>query len=293
MISIQHLTKRFGKISAVDDVSITIKPGQAVALWGANGAGKTTIIRCVTGLYRYKGTIHVNGIDATRHGKAARHAIGYVPQELGFNDDLRVGAAIRFFASLRGSKIDDLDRVLGRVNLLGQHAKRMRELSGGMKQRLALAIALIGDPPVLVLDEVTASLDAVGRGELVTLLSSIARDENRCVLFASHRVDEIEALANRVVMLERGKIVEDLTVRDFASKVADTSLLRLTIEARYRLDAIALLQKIGFTAHLNGRGILVPVAAGQRMRPIQCLAENSIAVHDFDLLSASDQGSHS
>lgn len=293
MIRIDHLTKRFGRTTAVDDLSLEIQPGESVALWGANGAGKTTIIRCLTGLYSYRGRITLNGLDAYRHGKRARQLIGYVPQELGFNDDLRVSAAIRFFAELRGVQIDDVDRVLAPVELQGHHRKRMRELSGGMKQRLALAIALIGDPPVLVLDEVTASLDTVGRGELVSLLSSITRGASRYVLFASHRVEEIETLATRVVMLERGKLVESVPVRTFMRRSAEASLLHLTMESALRDRAIDLLQQSGFGARMNGCGILVTVKNGQRMRPLQVLAESRIPVQDFDLMPASAERKHS
>jgi len=227
MIHIDHLTKRFGRSVAVDDASIRIRPGESVALWGANGAGKTTIIRCLTGLYRYEGTIQVDGYDAIRHGKRVRQQIGYVPQELGFYDDLRVSAAIEFFATLRGVSTNT-DSVLARVQLDGHARKRMRELSGGMKQRLALAIALIGDPPVLVLDEVTASLDSAGRREFVALLAALAQADGRCVLFASHRLEEIEALASRVILLDRGHVADDLDVYAFASRVKGSAVLHLT-----------------------------------------------------------------
>jgi len=281
---------RFGRTTAVDDVSLTIRPGESVALWGANGAGKTTILRCVTGLHRYRGRIEIGGIDAARDGKRARQAIGYVPQELGFNDDLRVSAAIELFATLRGVRVQSVEEILRRVQLHGHERKRMRELSGGMKQRLALAIALIGDPPALVLDEVTASLDAGGRAEFVALLASLTRNTERSVLFASHRVEEINALAHRVVMLERGRVIEDLPVRDFVNRMAESSMLHLSIEQPLRQRAIEVLLATGFGARLNGRGILVPVGLGQRMRPIHLLAENQITVHDFELTSAHGGG---
>src|SRR5690606_12426351 len=103
--------------------------------------------------------------------KHARRLIGYVPQELGFYDDLGVAEAVGYFARLKGVRLDSPSEPLERVGLAGHERKRVRELSGGMKQRLALAIALLGDPPILVLDEVTASLDACGRQEFVGLLA--------------------------------------------------------------------------------------------------------------------------
>jgi ABC-2 type transport system ATP-binding protein len=208
MIRIAHLTKRFGRALAVDDVSLDIATGDSVALWGANGAGKSTVIRCVLGLLPYAGTIEIAGRDLRRHGKSVRRLIGYVPQELGFYDDLRVHEAVRFFARLKGVGIASVSDVLGPVALDGHERKRIRELSGGMKQRLALAIALLGDPPILVLDEVTASLDACGRDEFVQLLSRLA-GEGRTLLFASHRSEEIATLAKRVITMEGGRVASE------------------------------------------------------------------------------------
>jgi ABC-type multidrug transport system ATPase subunit len=214
MIEIDHLTMRFGRATAVDGVSFTLAAGESVALWGENGAGKTTIIRCVLGLLRYRGQICVGGMDVRRDGKAARQLIGYVPQELGFYDDLRVHEAVHLFARLKGHRIKSVGDILAGVGLEGHAAKRIRDLSGGMKQRLALAIALLGDPPILVLDEVTASLDACGRSEFVALLGRLRRSSGRTMLFASHRTDEIDALATRVITLERGRIVRDVSAND-------------------------------------------------------------------------------
>jgi ABC-type multidrug transport system ATPase subunit len=213
MITIDHLTMRFGRSTAVDDVSLTIGAGESVALWGDNGAGKTTIIRCVLGLLRHEGKIRIGQFDSRKQGKQARQLIGYVPQELGFYDDLRVREAVKFFARLKGHSHADCNTVLAGVGLEGHGDKRIRDLSGGMKQRLALAIALLGNPPVLVLDEVTASLDACGREEFVSLLAEFRRSSQCAMLFASHRREEIEALATRVVTLERGKVIRDRVVR--------------------------------------------------------------------------------
>jgi ABC-type multidrug transport system ATPase subunit len=206
MISIEGVSMRFGRFAAVDHLSLSVAAGESLALWGPNGAGKSTIIRCVLGLYRYGGTIRIGGLDVRRHGKEARRLIGYVPQEIGFYDDLRVHEAVRFFGGLKCVTVRDPETILDGVGLSGHAGKRIRELSGGMKQRLALAVALLGDPPVLVLDEVTASLDAVGRDELVGLLGGLAR-QGRAMLFASHRQDEVHALGDRVAILERGKLV--------------------------------------------------------------------------------------
>lgn len=289
MIRIGHLVKRFGRSTAVGDVSLTVGDGESIALWGANGAGKTTIIRCVLGLLDYQGTITVGGLDARREGKAARALIGYVPQELGFYDDLRVHEAVCLFASLKRIRVRNVSTVLGPVGLDGHERKQVRQLSGGMKQRLALAIALLGDPPMLVLDEVTASLDACGRREFVTLLSHIAGGSGgdgarRVMLFASHRPEEVQALATRVVLLESGRIATECSPQELVDRLGAGSELHIHMDSLSRRRAIEFLQFKGFDARMNGTGILVPVAASRKSVPLRLLAEAQIPLTDFDLV---------
>ncbi|GJQ28685.1 MAG: copper ABC transporter ATP-binding protein [Phycisphaerae bacterium] len=294
MIRIENVTKRFGRVPAVDGVSLDVPVGESLALWGSNGAGKTTLLRCVLGLLPYQGHIRIGEHDARADGKAARMLLGYVPQELGFYDDLRAGEALRFFARLKGLRLarSEVHAALANVGLDGHHAKRIRELSGGMKQRLALAIALVGDPPVLILDEVTASLDACGRGEFVAMLARL-RGQGRTMLFASHRLDEVTALATRVVMLERGKAIADLPPADMTRRLGAGSELHLLLDAAVRAQAVALLRERGFEARLNGRGILVPVPESQKAGPFRVLAEARITIADFDLVPADGGHTHS
>jgi ABC-type multidrug transport system ATPase subunit len=295
VIRIEHLTKRFGRAIAVNDVSISVAAGEGVALWGANGAGKTTIIRCVLGLLRYRGRITVGAVggvggwDATRRGKRARRLIGYVPQELGFYDELCAGEAVRFFARLKGVRVPDAGDELRRVGLDGHERKRIRELSGGMKQRLALAIALIGDPPVLILDEVTASLDACGREEFVALLASLA-SRGRSLLFASHRIEEVRALADRVIVLDQGRMTADLPPDQLARGSGSGMLLHLRLENGSRTRAIDVLGASGFDATRNGIGILVPVEPEHKGAPLRILAEARIPIIDFEVVGAPGRG---
>jgi Cu-processing system ATP-binding protein len=289
MIRIENLTKRFVRTTAVDDFSLRIGPGEAVALWGSNGAGKTTILRCILGLLRYQGTIHVGGMDARRKGKRARRLIGYVPQELGFNDDLRVGEAVCFFARLKGVAVGGVGETLARVGLAGQERKRIRELSGGMKQRLALALALLGDPPILILDEVTASLDACGREEFIALLSRLAH-AGKSLLFASHRVDEVTTLADRVALLDRGRSVGEIPARELVSRLGQGSTLHLHVEDGCRARAAEVLRAHGFSPRMNGVGLLVPVPPPQKAAPFRILTEARIGIDDFDIHAGSQEG---
>lgn len=285
MISIQHVTKRFGRTTAVADVSLSLEPGDSLALWGTNGAGKTTLLRCVLGLLRFRGTITIGGRDIRRSGKAARQLIGYVPQEIGFYDDLGVGEAIRFFARLKALGRTDVGATLERVGLAGHAHKRIRELSGGMKQRLALAIALLAEPPVLLLDEVTASLDAVGREEFVGLLERLS-GSGRTLLFASHRLEEVGALAQRVAQLERGQLLAVTPCADFLNQLGRCVQLHLVVAAHLRPQALQSLTAGGFAPRLNGVGVIVPVLPEHKAAPFRVLAGASIPVQEFELISA-------
>jgi len=151
MITFTNVTKRFGNYRAVDNLSLTVPMQQAAALWGPNGAGKTTVIKCLLGLLRYEGQIMVNGYDAYRQGRNARRLVGYVPQELAFYEEMSTLDTVRFFAQLKGAPLTDAVPILTQVGLEEHAGKPVDALSGGMKQRLALGLALLGDPPVLVL----------------------------------------------------------------------------------------------------------------------------------------------
>jgi nitrous oxidase accessory protein len=204
-ISVQNVSKRYGTVTALDGVSFEAHPGEAIALWGENGAGKTTLLKAILGLIDFKGRILVEGHDVNRDGKGARRSIGYVPQEAVFYD-LNVRATMEFYARLK--KVD-LTRSAGLLDKLGltAHARKpVSALSGGLKQRLALAIALLADPPVLLLDEPTANLDAKARRDYLALLAALRQDLRKTILFASHRVEEVKALASRVLVLESGQI---------------------------------------------------------------------------------------
>ncbi|MBN8598975.1 MAG: ABC transporter ATP-binding protein [Planctomycetes bacterium] len=289
MISIEHVTKRFGRGRAVSDVCLDVGTGDSVALWGLNGAGKTTLIRCVLGLISFEGRICVGGHDVGSRGKRARMLIGYVPQELSFYDELRVSEAVVFFSKLKGLGVPALDAVLGGVGLSGHEAKRIRELSGGMKQRLALAIAMLGDPPVLILDEVTASLDACGREEFVSLLAGLS-GSGRTMLFASHRVEEVASLAKRVAVLEKGKLERVQSPFEFASALGAGTVVHLVIPAAARERAMAELRAGGLVPTLNGVGVLVGVDAARKAAPFRLLAEAGVPVDDFELLREGGHG---
>jgi ABC-type multidrug transport system ATPase subunit len=283
MISVQGLTKDFGRFRALDELSFRVERGESVALWGGNGAGKSTAIRCLLGILPFRGEIAVDGIDVRRHGKAARGRMGYVPQELRLHDDFRCLDILGFFARLRRADVRRCPDALAGVGLAEHARKRVRELSGGMKQRLALAIALLDDPPVLLLDELTSGLDARARADFLQRRVGLKRD-GRTILFTSHRSDEVEALADRVVLLEQGKLAGECGSAAFVERVTGRQVMKIHMAPASIAEAMRILTAAGVTAWPNGCGVHVEVAVRRKAEPIRRLTDAAIDIEDFELL---------
>ncbi len=283
MIKASHVTKRFGSVVAVDDLSFELAESESIALWGSNGAGKTTLIRSLLGIFPSTGTISIHGVDVRKHGKRARSFVGYVPQELAFHDDARLGSSIMFFANLRRVDRRSAAMALAKVGLQGHEKKRVRDLSGGMKQRLALAIALIADPPIIVLDEPTSNLDASGRGEVIDTLCQL-REEGKTLLFASHRPDEVLALGGRVLVMEKGKLIKDITPTELWPTESRIQTMRLYLSMGTEESAAVALREAGHAVNLNGNGLCVSVPRNRKAEPVSVLARAEIEVRDFEIL---------
>lgn len=283
MIKIEKLTKKFGDFTAVNNLSFEVAPGEAVALWGPNGAGKTTIIRSLLGLLAAEGWLLINGCDAQKAGKQARAAVGYVPQELAFYDDLSARDTLRFYAEIKRADTARIETVLAEVGLTVHGHKAVAALSGGMKQRLALAIALLADPPLLILDEPTSNLDAAARDDFVRLLLA-QKERGKTLLFTSHRLEEIEALAGRVLVLENGTLkLICHSPAELAQQLGMTLNLKLIMPATRHESALALLQAHGFSARRNGVGLYVTVSPANKMAPLQTLLAGDIEVSNFEV----------
>ena len=282
-LEVRAVTKRYGAVAALENASFDIMPGEAVALWGPNGAGKTTLIKCLLGLVSYTGEIRLAGLDARRQGRQVRARVGYVPQEIAFHD-MSVAETLAFYARLKRVGRERVDAVLAQTGLEAQVDKPVSALSGGMKQRLALAIALLADPPFLVLDEPTANLDAAGRAEFLGLVSALKR-RGVTILFSSHRPEEVEALADRVIVLRAGRVVAEGLAAGFTARLGLQTSMRLRLAQPEALQtALARLTEDGLAAQINGSGALVvTVGAGEKARPIRTLERAGITVTDFEV----------
>lgn len=206
MIQIEGLRKRFGATTVLDGVDLEIPPLQRVAIVGSNGAGKTTLFRCLLGQYRFEGKLAVNGLTHARHRTAILSRIAFVPQ---LPPPLRmpVGEFIRYVARVSGaaaSRIEDIAAQLG-LDIAEIHGRAFVKLSGGQKHKLLVAAALGRDVDLLILDEPAANFDPAARAVLFELMAR----RHTTMIISSHRLDEIAALVNRVVELDRGKVALD------------------------------------------------------------------------------------
>lgn len=281
VIQAAGLTKRYGRVLALDNVDLTIGRGESVALWGPNGAGKTTVLRCLLGLARYTGEICIDGIDPALQGEQARQRIGYVPQDLPVSP-MRVEELVAYVANLKRASLTDAAERLELLGLGDVRDRAVSALSGGMKQRLALALALITFPPVLLLDEPTANLDARGRAELMQLLTRLKRD-GMTLLFSSHRPEDVLALADRVLLLNGGRLVSEKAPAAFMRGLGETSRMVLFLRNGHVAEAIDALANFTVDRSADGRVLTVAVQPHQKADVLQRLARAGVDLEDFDV----------
>jgi ABC-2 type transport system ATP-binding protein/nitrous oxidase accessory protein len=208
VIEVNGLSKTYGVARVLDEVTFTAGAGEVIALLGPNGAGKTTLLKCLLGLARFDGEARIDGLDVRRAGKETRRLVGYVPQAPAFPSYLTVADALEYFADLRGLRGMDIDAAMARVGLTAHADKKVDALSGGLRQRLGLAVALLGDPPILLMDEPVASIDPDGRRVFTRLVEDL-RAEGRTVIVSTHVLRLLEGVADRALVLVDGRLVYD------------------------------------------------------------------------------------
>lgn len=221
VLSLDRLTKTFGSKIAVDNISATMQPG-VYGLLGANGAGKTTLMRMICAILEpSSGEVLLDGQNVSDMGVDYREILGYLPQDFGYYPSYTAKDYLEYIAVLKGiprrAAAIKIKELLDEVGLSDVSRKKIRTYSGGMKQRLGIAQALLNDPRILILDEPTAGLDPKERVRFRNLLSSLARD--RIVILSTHIVSDIEAIADRVFVMKRGQFVSQGSIRELLAEV--------------------------------------------------------------------------
>ena len=253
MIEVEQLRKSYGDLTAVDGVSFTAHPGEIFGLLGPNGAGKTTTISCICGLLTpTAGRIRVMGHDTIRDGRAARAALGVVPQEIALYEELSARENLAYWGGAQGLRNpllrERIQTVLELTGLEDRAAEPIKRFSGGMKRRLNLACSIVHMPKVLLLDEPTAGVDPQSRAHLLELVRAEAR-AGTCVLYTTHYMEEAETLCDRLAIVDHGRIIAAGTLAELRGMQGGRNLLRLTgafpsaaSMALQQLDQIEILQ---------------------------------------------------
>ncbi|HVT74492.1 MAG TPA: ABC transporter ATP-binding protein, partial [Lacunisphaera sp.] len=218
-LSVRDLRKSYGPVAAARDVSFDVAPGEIFGLLGLNGAGKTTVLECLLGLREPDaGRVHLGEIDVRRSPHAARRQLGAQLQFASLQDRITPRQALGLFGSFFVRAIPPPD-LLARFDLTGKADAPFASLSGGQRQRLFLALALVNDPAVLVLDEPTAGLDPHSRRELHALIRNL-RASGRAVLLSTHYLEEAHQLCDRVGILHAGRLVATATPADLIARAS-------------------------------------------------------------------------
>jgi ABC-2 type transport system ATP-binding protein len=252
-IEVEHLTKSYGTLTAVHDISFTVGRGEVMCLLGPNGAGKTTTTEILEG-YRERtdGSVSVLGFDPGRHERAFRQRIGIVHQECGVQDDLTVGEVLDMYGSYAARRIPTAE-VIRLVELEAKACDRVRHLSGGQRRRLDVGLALVGDPDLVFLDEPTTGFDPAARRASWSMFRSLT-ELGKTVLLTTHFMDEAEALADRIAVVADGRIIAEGTPDDLGGRALRRTTITAVLPADTRLDDLPVLDG---GVHLGPDGRLV------------------------------------
>ena len=280
VIRVAAIRKTYGRTVAVDDVSFDVQPGEIFGLIGPNGAGKTTTMECVEGLRTPdRGAISVLGLDPSRRRYALQQRIGVQLQQAQLQKRIKVWEAVAFWASLYRQPVDG-DRLIEQLGLSDKRNAWFMTLSGGQKQRLFIALALVNDPELLFLDELTTGLDPQARRAIWDLVRGI-RQRGKTVFLTTHLMEEAERLCDRVAIIDRGRIIDigtpaELVRRHCPERTVTVATDDSTAPERFR--AIPDVQSVSaqgaqFTIRGRGDDLVTQV--------IHCLAEHRMRVIDF------------
>lgn len=233
MIEVKNVTKKYGSFTAVDNISFNIKEGEIVGLLGPNGAGKSTTMNMITGFIEpSQGEIIINGYDILKKSKKAKTQIGYMPEGVPLYYDLTVKEFVNYMADLKRvpkkEKKENVSKIIEQTNLKEVQNKLIRNLSRGYKQRVSMAGALVGNPKILILDEPTVGLDPKQITEIRNLIKSLGKEHT--IILSSHILSEVSQICQKVIIINKGKIVAVDTPENLESKVKEENIITVTVE---------------------------------------------------------------
>jgi ABC-2 type transport system ATP-binding protein len=223
-IEVTHLTKVYGDLRAVDDISFSVQKGEVFAFLGPNGAGKTTTVEMIETIRTpTAGTIRVLGHDISKNAGAIKERIGVLPQEFASFDRLTVRETLQYFSNLYDSH-GDIDHIIDLMDLSDKEHTLYHTLSGGLKQRVGVAISLVNDPDIVFLDEPTTGLDPRARRDVWHAISEL-KQQGKTVFLTTHYMEEAEYLADTITIIHRGRIIAQGTLEELVNRYGGKSTL--------------------------------------------------------------------
>lgn len=233
MIEVKNVTKKYGSFTAVDNINFTVKDGEVVGFLGPNGAGKSTTMNMITGFIEpTDGSIIINGYDIVKKTKKAKKQIGYMPENVPLYVDLTVKEFVSYMAELklveRKNRKEEVKQAIEETGLQEVQNKLIRNLSRGYKQRVSMAGALVGNPEVLILDEPTVGLDPKQIIEIRNLIKKLG--EKHTVILSSHILSEVSQICEKVIIINKGKIIAIDTPTNLEEKTKEQNILYVTVE---------------------------------------------------------------
>ena len=233
MIEVKNITKKYGSFTAVDNISFKIEEGEIIGLLGPNGAGKSTTMNMITGYIEpTEGEIVINGYDISKRPRKAKSQIGYMPEGVPIYSDLTVKEFVTYMAELkkvdRKTRKEKVEKIIEQTGLKDVEKKLTRNLSRGYKQRVSMAGALVGEPKILILDEPTVGLDPKQITEIRALIKELGKTHT--VILSSHILSEVSQICNKVIIINKGKIVAVDTPENLEKKVASNNTTYVTVE---------------------------------------------------------------
>lgn len=233
MIEVKNITKKYGSFTAVDNISFKIEEGEIIGLLGPNGAGKSTTMNMITGYIEpTEGEIKIEGYDISKKPKKAKAQIGYMPEGVPLYSDLTVKEFVTYMAELkkvdRKTRKEKVEKIIERTGLKDVEKKLTRNLSRGYKQRVSMAGALVGEPKILILDEPTVGLDPKQITEIRVLIKELGKTHT--IILSSHILSEVSQICNKVIIINKGKIVAIDTPENLEKKVSNNNTTYVTVE---------------------------------------------------------------
>jgi len=263
-IIVENITKTYGSQKALDNISFSIDAGEIVGFLGPNGAGKSTMMKIITAyITQNEGLVSVNGHNVASEPMLVKQSVGYLPEHNPLYLEMYVREYIQFNASVHKISKNRIDEVIEQVGLLPEAHKKIGQLSKGYRQRVGLAVALLHDPEVLILDEPTTGLDPNQLVEIRSLIKEIGK--TKTVLFSTHIMQEVEAVCDRVIIINKGKIVTDKKLNELKNN--EDQIVEVEFDLRIEEQLLNQLPKLIKAINLNDNVWQLTFNTSKDMRP--------------------------